>query len=257
MIIIDTHTHIYDPRFDNDIEEVINRSKQAGVTQLLLPNVDRASIEPLHKLADRYSNYCLPMMGLHPTSVSVGWQKELDIIKQQFATRSYVAVGEIGIDLHWDTSFVDAQKEAFEEQLRWSIQYNLPVSIHSRDAVTECIQCINNVGADKLYGTFHSFGGTQEELLQLISLTNFYVGINGTVTYKNSALPTFIQQIGIARILLETDAPYLPPIPFRGKRNEPAYLSYVVDKLAELFGITPREVAQTTSNNAKRLFRIS
>lgn len=257
MAIIDTHTHIYDETFDDDIDKVITEARQAGVEYILLPNVDATTIEPLEALADKYPGYCLPMMGLHPTSVTHNWEGDLQIVKKQFALNKYIAVGEIGIDLYWDKSLAAEQKKAFEEQLRWSIEFDLPVSVHSRDAVMECIECVKNVGADKLRGSFHSFGGSEEELKEVIALENFYVGVNGTITYKNSTLPSFIAQAGLSRILIETDAPYLPPVPFRGKRNQPAYLSYIVEKLATIFEVSSEEVCNVTTRNAKGLFRIT
>lgn len=255
-MIIDTHSHIFDETFSNDIDDVILRAKQAGVAAVLLPNIDTESIKEVNSLAERHKGYCLPMMGLHPTSVTKDWKKDLNIIKEQFSRHQYIAVGEIGIDLYWDTSLAEEQKSAFEEQLRWSIEYNLPVSIHCRNAVMESVECIKKVGADKLKGSFHSFGGNSEELQAVLDLKNFYIGINGTVTYKNSTLPTVLQDADLSRIIVETDAPYLPPVPYRGKRNEPSYTSYIVDKLCDIYNTSKDDVESTTSNNAKKLFGI-
>ncbi|MFT4168136.1 MAG: TatD family hydrolase [Dysgonomonas sp.] len=256
-MIIDTHSHIFDETFSNDIDDVILRAKQAGVAAVLLPNIDTESIKEVNSLAERHKGYCLPMMGLHPTSVTKDWKKDLNIIKEQFSKHQYIAVGEIGIDLYWDTSLAEEQKSAFEEQLRWSIEYNLPVSIHCRNAVMESVECIKKVGADKLKGSFHSFGGNSEELQAVLDLKNFYIGINGTVTYKNSTLPTVLQDADLSRIIVETDAPYLPPVPYRGKRNEPSYTSYIVDKLCDIYNTNKDDVESTTSNNAKKLFGIN
>lgn len=256
-MIIDTHSHIFDETFSNDIDDVILRAKQAGVAAVLLPNIDTESIKEVNSLAERHKGYCLPMMGLHPTSVTKDWKKDLNIIKEQFSRHQYIAVGEIGIDLYWDTSLAEEQKSAFEEQLRWSIEYNLPVSIHCRNAVMESVECIKKVGADKLKGSFHSFGGNSEELQVVLDLKNFYIGINGTVTYKNSTLPTVLQDADLSRIIVETDAPYLPPVPYRGKRNEPSYTSYIVDKLCDIYNTNKDDVENTTSNNAKKLFGIN
>lgn len=256
-MIIDTHSHIFDETFSNDIDDVILRAKQAGVAAVLLPNIDTESIKEVNSLAERHKGYCLPMMGLHPTSVTKDWKKDLNIIKEQFSRHQYIAVGEIGIDLYWDTSLAEEQKSAFEEQLRWSIEYNLPVSIHCRNAVMESVECIKKVGADKLKGSFHSFGGNSEELQVVLDLKNFYIGINGTVTYKNSTLPTVLQDADLSRIMVETDAPYLPPVPYRGKRNEPSYTSYIVDKLCDIYNTNKDDVENTTSNNAKKLFGIN
>lgn len=256
-MIIDTHSHIFDETFSNDIDDVILRAKQAGVAAVLLPNIDTESIKEVNSLAERHKGYCLPMMGLHPTSVTKDWKKDLNIIKEQFSRHQYIAVGEIGIDLYWDTSLAEEQKSAFEEQLRWSIEYNLPVSIHCRNAVMESVECIKKVGADKLKGSFHSFGGNSEELQAVLDLKSFYIGINGTVTYKNSTLPTVLQDADLSRIIVETDAPYLPPVPYRGKRNEPSYTSYIVDKLCDIYNISKDDIESTTSNNAKKLFGIN
>lgn len=256
-MIIDTHSHIFDETFSNDIDDVILRAKQAGVAAILLPNIDTESIKEVNSLAERHKGYCLPMMGLHPTSVTKDWKKDLNIIKEQFSRHQYIAVGEIGIDLYWDTSLAEEQKSAFEEQLRWSIEYNLPVSIHCRNAVMESVECIKKVGADKLKGSFHSFGGNSEELQAVLDLKSFYIGINGTVTYKNSTLPTVLQDADLSRIIVETDAPYLPPVPYRGKRNEPSYTSYIVDKLCDIYNTSKDDIESTTSNNAKKLFGIN
>lgn len=256
MKIIDTHSHIYAEEFDNDIDEVIARAQTAGVDKILLPNVDVSSLAQLHNTADRYKDYCIPMMGLHPTSVDGNWQNELDIIKKQLELRPYIAIGEIGIDLYWDKTFEQEQKYVFEEQLRWSIQYNLPVAIHSRDAITECVECVRSVGAEKLRGVFHSFGGSVEELQSIVSLENFLLGISGVVTFKNSTLSTVLKQTDLSRIVVETDAPYLSPVPYRGKRNESSYTLYIVQKLADIYGTTAEEVGEITTNNAKKLFNL-
>lgn len=256
-MIIDTHSHIFDEVFSDDIEDIILRAKQAGVTHILLPNIDTETIEQVYRLAQLHPSYCLPMMGLHPTSVTQNWKEDLVIIKKQFSLYQYCAVGEIGLDLYWDTSLAEEQKQAFEEQLRWSIEYDLPVSIHSRNAITESVECILKVGAEQLRGSFHSFSGNSEELNSILNLKNFLIGINGTVTYKNSTLPGVLKDIDLSRIIIETDAPYLPPVPYRGKRNEPSYTSYIVDKLSNIYNVSKEQVEEITSNNAKGLFRIN
>jgi TatD DNase family protein len=252
--IIDTHSHIYEPEFEEDVREVIRRAKDIGVSCILLPNIDVESIDRLHKLSDEYAGYCLPMMGMHPTSITDSWQTDMKIIKTQFDNREYIAVGEIGIDLYWDKTFEKEQKRAFEEQLLWSIEYDLPVAIHSRNAIAECIECIRNVGEEKLRGVFHSFGGSEEELLAILALKNFYLGINGVVTFKNSTLPEVLKKTDLSHILIETDAPYLAPVPYRGKRNEPSYTLKVAEKLAEIYHIPLEDVGRTTSENARKLF---
>lgn len=254
MNIIDTHSHIYQPDFDKDIDEVIQRAKLSGVINILLPNIDSTTVDRVHKLSEKYQGYCLPMMGLHPTSVSEDWEAELEIIKQYFYKNRYVGVGEIGIDLYWDKSLENEQRMAFEEQLRWSIEFDLPVAIHSRDAIKECIECIENVGNNKLRGVFHSFGGTTEELESILALKNFYVGINGVVTFKNSTLSEVLKSTDLSKIIIETDAPYLAPVPYRGKRNEPSYTVEMIKKLAEIYSISLNEVADVTTTNANQLF---
>lgn len=256
MRIIDTHSHIYAEEFENDLDEVINNARNVGVEKILMPNIDSTSIDSLHFVADKFNDYCIPMMGLHPTSVSENWQNELDIVKSQFEKRKYIAVGEIGIDLYWDKTFEEEQKFVFEEQLRWSIEYDLPVAIHSRDAISECIASIEKVGAENLRGVFHSFGGTEQELHNILNLKNFLLGINGVVTFKNSTLSTVLKQTDLSHIIIETDAPYLSPVPYRGKRNESAYTIKMVEKLAEIYDLSTEEVGEVTSQNAKYLFRI-
>ncbi|SHE83538.1 TatD family hydrolase [Dysgonomonas macrotermitis] len=256
-MIIDTHSHIYDEAFADDIEDIIHRAKLAQVGFILLPNIDVESIDRVNNLASKHKGYCIPMMGLHPTSVSPDWERDLEIIKKQFALNSYCAVGEIGLDLYWDTSLIEEQKAAFEEQLRWSIEYNLPVSIHCRNAILESVECIEKVGAESLRGSFHSFGGNSEELHAVLDLKNFYFGINGTVTYKNSMLPQVLAETDLSHIIVETDAPYLPPVPYRGKRNEPSYTIHIVDKLCEIYKTDKTEVEDITTKNAKKLFGIN
>ena len=256
MRIIDTHSHIYQEDFDNDIDEVIGRAKMAGVEKILMPNIDVESLSQMHALADKYPGYCIPMMGLHPTSVGENWEEELNTIKQQFEARTYIAVGEIGLDLYWDKTYMKEQETVFEEQLRWSIEYDLPVVIHSRDAIPECIACVKNIGADKLRGVFHSFGGSEEELSSILALGNFLIGINGVVTFKNSTLSTVLKNTDLSKIIIETDAPYMAPVPYRGKRNEPSYTSKVVAKLSEIYEVPEDRVGEITTTNAEKLFRL-
>lgn len=254
MQLIDTHTHIYHEDFKNDIAEVIDRAKKAGVEKILLPNIDRESIDSLHNLCDAYPNYCVPMMGLHPTSVTTNWKEDLAYLKSLFANRTYIAVGEVGVDLYWDQSLKEEQMLAFKEQLEWSIEYDLPVSIHSRNATTETIECIKEVGASKLRGVFHSFTGTSEELKDILPLENFLFGINGVSTFKNSSIPEALKLADLSRIIIETDAPYLAPVPHRGKRNEPSYTLKIAERLSDIYGISPDKIGQITTRNAKELF---
>lgn len=258
MRIIDTHTHIYDEIFDTDIDDVIRRAKENGVDKILLPNVDIGTLDRLHSLVSSYPDYCLPMMGLHPTSIDEDWEKSLSIIRSQLEKESdkYIAIGEIGIDLYWDKTFKEEQQKAFEQQLEWSIEFNLPVSIHTREATSEAIDCVRRVGKDHLRGVFHSFVGTRDELQSILELGNFIIGINGVVTYKNSNLREVLLDTDLSKIVVETDAPYLTPVPFRGKRNESSYTIYIVEELAKIYNTTPDRVKEETTKNAKTMFAL-
>jgi TatD DNase family protein len=256
MYLVDTHTHIYAEEFDADREEMIRRARGAGVGAFCLPNIDLESIDRLHALCDQYPGTCFPMMGLHPTSVDAGYKKELDVIRAELDKRKYIAIGEIGIDLYWDKTSLQEQVEAFEEQLRWSIDRNLPVAIHSREAFPQVFESLYNIGVDKLRGVFHSFGGSREELEEALRCPGFSLGINGVITYKKATFRDYLPLVPIERIVIETDAPYLAPGPYRGKRNEPAYLTTIVQKLSEVYGLSEETVAEITTENARRLFGI-
>ena len=256
MMLIDTHAHLFADVFQNDLEEVVSRARAAGVERVLLPNIDETTIDDLQAAVRRYPDFFLPMMGLHPTSVTSEWEKQLLSIYQEIKRHPYIAVGEIGMDLYWDRSLQDAQMNAFEEQLRWSIEMDLPVAVHFRNATAEVVTSIKRVGEKALRGVFHSFGGSKEELETLLQLKNFHVGINGVVTYRNGGLAETLIHCPKESIVLETDSPWLTPVPRRGKRNEPANLSYILKKLAEIWGETEEEVAAQTSRNATRLFHI-
>jgi TatD DNase family protein len=256
MYLVDTHTHIYLEEFDADLPEVIRRASETGVEKFCLPNIDAASIDRLTAVCGQYPGSCFPMMGLHPTSVDAGYQKELAIIRGELEKRKYIAVGEIGLDLYWDKTFIKEQIEAFEEQLRWSIELDLPVAIHAREAFPCIFESLHKIGADKLRGVFHSFGGSREELEEALQCRNFLLGINGVVTYKNAGFREYLPLAPVERIVLETDAPYLTPVPFRGKRNEPAYLSYILRQLAEIYQLPEESIAEKTTANAERLFKI-
>jgi len=255
MYLIDSHTHIFLEEFDSDRDSVIQRAREVGVHLFFLPNIDVESIEQLHRLSDKYPDCCFPMMGLHPTSVKAGFQDDLKVIKATLNNRKYTAIGEIGIDLHWDKTFLKEQIQAFEEQLLWSIDYDLPVVIHTREAFPQVFESLYKIGVDKLRGVFHSFGGTREELEEILLCKNFMLGINGVVTYKKAVFREYLPLFPLERIILETDSPYLSPVPFRGKRNEPAYLLNVAEKLAEVYNLSVEKTAEITSENAQRLFR--
>lgn len=255
MRLIDTHCHIYVEEFDLDRDELIVSSRESGVLALLLPNIDRSSVESLHALCDRYPDYCFPMMGLHPTSVGSDYVSELRYLESLLSKRQYSGIGEIGIDLYWDKTFLKEQLLVFEEQLRWSVACSLPVSIHTRNAFPEVFDVIHKVGPEKLKGVFHSFSGTIEDAKEILSFNNFKLGINGIVTYKNSDLPEVLKQVAtIQDIVIETDAPYLPPVPYRGKRNQPIYLREISLKIAEVFDSPIETVIQVLENNSRKIY---
>jgi TatD DNase family protein len=256
MKIIDTHTHIYSREFDGDRPEVIGSAKKAGVKAVLLPNENSGSIDSINKLCDEAPDFAFPMMGLHPTSVKNGYIKELQRIEKAFTKRKYYAIGEIGIDLYWDKTYLKEQKSVFEEQLRWSIDLQLPVAIHTRESLDETLDSIYNVGVDRLKGVFHCFGGTTDEWDKISALSSFYVGIGGLITFKNNELKETLKHIPIERILLETDAPYMAPVPHRGKRNEPAYITETTKQVAECYGKTMEDIANYTCENSLDLFNI-
>jgi len=254
MYLIDSHTHLFLEAFDTDRALVMQRAKEAGVELFCLPNIDMDSVENLHHVCSEYPNLCFPMMGLHPTSVKTGYKYDLERIKAELHKRKYIAIGEIGLDLYWDKTFINEQIEAFETQLRWSIEWDLPVAIHTREAFSQVFESLEKIGAERLRGVFHSFGGRREELELIVNYKNFMIGINGVITYKNADFRDYLPLFPLERIVLETDSPYLPPTPYRGKRNEPAYLLQVAEKLAEVYNLPIDTVAAVTSENVKRLF---
>lgn len=256
MKLIDTHNHLYLEEFDPEQETLAHAAQESGIDTLLLPNVDLTTIERMHDLCDRFPDFAYPMMGLHPTSVDDHYSESLRITECWLGKRPYCAIGEIGIDLYWDKTYLKEQIIVFEEQLKWSIDLNLPVAIHTREAYAEVLESIHKVGADKLKGVFHSFTGTADELQEIKKLKNFKLGINGVITFKNSKLSEVLGGTTIHHIVLETDAPYLAPVPYRGKRNEPVYIWKTAGKVADTFGLTLDETVQITRKNALELFKI-
>lgn len=254
MKLIDTHAHLFTEEFKDDIAGVVARAKDTGVEKVLLPNIDETTIAGLKATTALYPGFFFTMMGLHPTSVQPHWKQQLDTVYEEFLHFPYIAVGEIGIDLYRDSSLSAAQTAVFEAQLKWSIEKDLPVSIHFRNATEEVIKSIKRVGEKRLRGVFHSFGGTKADLDAILQLPDFWVGINGVITFKNSGLAETLKNCQRDKVVLETDAPYLAPVPFRGKRNESSYLSFIVHKLSEVWAITPEETARITSSNANNLF---
>ena len=255
MNIIDTHTHLYLKQFNKDIDLVINRSKEIGVKKFIFPAIDSSHFDSMHSLKNKYPDNIYLMSGLHPTNVKENYKNELDFVVDSLKTRDYVAIGEIGIDLYWDKSFLNEQQEAFTFQIRLAIKHDLPIVIHCRDAFDEIFEILDKENCDKLRGVFHCFTGTLEQAKRAIDL-DFVLGIGGVVTFKNGGIDKFLNQIDLKHIVLETDSPYLAPVPFRGKRNESSYIIHVVEKLSEIYGLSNEEIADVTTKNAEKVFAL-
>jgi TatD DNase family protein len=253
MKMIDTHCHLYGEAFDRDRAEMIQRAEKEGVERFYLPAIDGGSREALLALEARYPGVCIGMAGLHPCSVKGNYLGELRVVEEDLARRPWVAVGEIGLDFYWDRTFETQQYEAFRQQIRWALQYDIPIVIHSRDSMAESIEVVREEQQGKLRGIFHCFSGDGDAARAVIRL-GFYLGIGGVLTYKNSGLPDAIREIPLEFLVLETDATYLSPVPFRGKRNESSYLKYIAAKLAEVKGVSVEEVARITTENAQKIF---
>ena len=257
MQFIDTHTHIYTEEFNDDRREVVERAKAAGARLLLLPNIDEASVEPMLRLCGEYPEFCFPMMGLHPTELPADPEPLLRRMEQLLAAEGnpYVAVGEVGIDLYWDSSRRDEQVECFRRQAEWAVRFGLPLMVHSRAAHRELVDTLRPMGND-LSGVFHCFGGTADEARELLdTFPRFVLGIGGVLTFKRSALPDVLRQaVPLQRIVVETDAPYLAPTPHRGKRNEPSYIPLVVNALADVYGLPVEAVERQLLENTLRTF---
>jgi len=252
MKIIDTHCHLYLDEFKNDIDAVIERAKQKGVEKFYLPAIDSEVTAQMLALEEKYPA-CSAMMGLHPCSVKANFKDELKLAEQWLNERSFVAVGEIGLDFYWDTTFANEQYEAFRIQMQWALERNLPIVIHTRNAMNEAIDTVRPFAEKGLRGIFHCFSGNNEQAQQIIKM-NFLLGIGGVVTYKNSGLQPVIEKVSLDHIVLETDAPYLTPVPYRGKRNESSYLEFVVARIAEIKKVSEEEVASATTKNAEKIF---
>jgi len=253
MRLVDTHCHLYLPEFDEDIERVMERAATEGVEQFYLPAIDSSVSDKTLQMEAAFPGKCFAMAGLHPCSVKENYAEELALVEQQLTARKFAAIGETGLDFYWDKTFVQQQYDAFRKQIAWAKQYRIPVVIHSRQSTQECIDQIKELYDDRLNGIFHCFGGSLEEAQQIIAL-GFYMGIGGVITYKNAGLAAVIAQLPLDNIVLETDAPYLTPAPFRGKRNESAYLKYVVEKIADVKKMRVEEVAELTTANAEKIF---
>jgi len=255
MNFIDTHTHLYLKEFSNDIDEVIERAEKAGVDKFFLPAIDSAETSAMFQLEKKFPGKFFAMAGLHPCSVKGNYKEELAIVEKLLTERKFAAIGETGLDFYWDKTFVREQYESLTIQAGWALQYDIPLVLHTRNAMQETIDVIKTYNGRGLKGIFHCFGGTLQNAKDIIA-QNFYLGIGGVVTYKNSGLAEIIKDIDLKYIVLETDAPYLTPVPYRGKRNESSYLTYIAQKIAEIKNITVEEVAQQSTRNAKEIFSL-
>ena len=253
MIITDTHTHLYAKDFDEDRNEMIQRAIDAGISRFFIPAIDSTFTQDMYDLETAYPNNMFLMMGLHPTHVKDNYHEELQHVENELSKRKFYAVGEIGIDLYWDKTYLEEQKNAFRKQIQLAKQYQLPIVIHCREAFEEIFEILEEEKSEELFGIFHCFSGTYEQALKAISY-NMKLGIGGVVTFKNGKIDQFLSKIDINNIVIETDSPYLAPVPFRGKRNESSYLVNVVSKLAEVYGLSSIEIARTTTENSVTVF---
>jgi len=253
MRFIDTHSHIYDDTILPEIETILKNAANTGVEKILMPGIDSSCINNMMELEAKYPQQCIAMMGLHPCYVKEYYEQELTIVEQWLSKRKFVAIGEIGLDFYWDTTFTEQQHKAFEIQMQWAIDFNTPIVIHTRNAMGETIEAVKPFVKKGLRGAFHCFSGSYESAKQIIDM-GFYLGLGGVLTYKNAGVTEAIKEIPMEYLILETDAPYLPPVPYRGKRNEPAFMIEVAKKLAEVKQLPLLEIAAITTANAERLF---
>ena len=255
MIITDTHTHLYSEQFGEDRNQMINRALENGVHRFFIPSIDKSYAAAMYDLEASFPENVFLMMGLHPTSVKENYKDELSFVTKELGRRKFFAVGEIGIDLHWDTSTLAIQKDAFRYQIQLAKDHNLPIVIHCRSAFEEVFEVLEQEKGEGLHGIFHCFTGTSEDAQRALSY-NLKLGIGGVVTFKNGKIDRFLEEIPIENIVLETDAPYLAPVPYRGKRNESMYIVHVLEKVAEIYGLSTKEVAEITTMNSKEVFGI-
>jgi TatD DNase family protein len=254
-MLTDTHSHIYSEEYNGEIDEVINRAFKQGVEKMLLPNIDSSSIKKMLDLADKYPGLCFPMIGIHPTSVKEDFEEELEVVEFWLSKRKFYGIGEIGIDLYWDKTFREEQEYVFCKQLKMAEKFDLPLSIHLRESYDVVLENVKKEYFDGIRGVFHCFSGTAKQAKEVIEL-GFKIGIGGTVTFKNSGVDKMLEKLRPDDIVLETDSPYLAPVPLRGKRNESGNLIYVAKKVAEIFDLTEEEIARITSQTASELFGI-
>ncbi|MDD2584367.1 MAG: TatD family hydrolase [Bacteroidales bacterium] len=252
--LIDTHVHLYDKKFKSDLNLVVERAKKAGISKVVLPAIDSTYYHSMIDTASNLKGFAYICTGLHPTSVKENWKEELNFVKEQSSSNNYIAIGEIGIDAYWSKEFIKEQVTVFEEQLKIASNNGLPVIIHSRDATSIILDSLKRCKHLNLRGVFHAFSGSYETYKEILKLGDFMVGIGGVITFKNSKLQEVVEKIELNNILLETDAPWLTPAPYRGKRNEPAYLDFIASKIAQVKNVSIDEVASLTTENAKKLF---
>lgn len=253
---IDTHAHIYSDDFDLDRGDVIGRCLDENVRKIVMPNIDHTSVDAMLEVEARFPDHCIATMGLHPCSVKKGFERELYNVESWLAKRKFAAVGEIGTDLYWDKTFWSHQQEAFNIQMNWAKQYNLPIIIHCRESLDETIEMVEKAKDERLTGIFHCFGGSVEQANRIVKL-GFYLGIGGVVTFKKGGLDLVLPEIDLTHIVLETDSPYLAPVPHRGKRNEPSYVPLIAQKIATIKNVSIEEVCNTSSSNAHLIFKLS
>jgi len=253
MYLVDTHCHLYSEEFELDQEAVLQRAFSEGIKKFYLPAIDSSAIPAMLALEKKFPGKCMAMMGLHPCYVKENFQQELIVVKDWLSNRNFSAVGEIGLDYYWDKTFAAEQVIAFRNQIEWSIEYKLPIVIHTRNATQETIEIVKEYVPEGVRGIFHCFSGSFENAIEIID-AGFYLGIGGVLTYKNAGLVNVLSKIDLQHLVLETDAPYLSPVPFRGKRNESSYLKYVVEKLAEIKNCSVETVAKVTTENAEKIF---
>lgn len=263
MKLIDTHCHVYDEAFREDLDDVIARAREAGLERLLLPNINPDTLPGLIRVCDTWPDLCLPVIGLHPEDLSDDFHSQLSELKaildddrKEGGAHRFIGIGETGLDLYWDKTRLDDQKVSFRAQIEWALEYDLPIVIHSRDSFDELYGVMSDYRDTPLRGVFHCFNGSADQTRALMEFGGFMFGIGGVLTYKKSSLPDVLPLIPIERIVLETDCPYLPPVPFRGKRNEPSFIVYTAQRVAQVYGCTPDYIARVTNKNACSLFRL-
>lgn len=255
MAFVDTHTHLYVEEFDEDRELALIRAGEAGVARLFMPNIDDTTVDAMLALCRSHEG-CYPMIGFHPTSVDADWKARLAAVRRWLdSPQTFYGIGEVGLDLYWDKTYKKEQMQAFEIQIEWALEHDLPLVVHCREAYPELFEVLAPYKETGLRGIFHSFTDTEEEAARLLEYTGFLLGINGVVTFKKSVLPSVLPHVPLGRIVLETDSPYLAPVPYRGKRNESAYLVEVAGKLSEIYSVPLEEIARVTTENACRMFR--